>query len=431
MQRPSLDLVAPASRSASRLTLISSMACGLCAALFTFLMLGIGITVPPDGWAYWEGSVSILNGQGYVRFGGGQINAFPPLYPVLLAASQKIFGVSGATLILTTSVLAGMTVSIWSFARFDVQQDTKLDRAHAWLFALFVTFFIPSYFTGLLSETLFLPLYGLLVILINRAIVRPSNRFAGKLCMGSVLLLAMLLTRNASVVLIPPLAILAFLYGRSYSMGRAVIATAAIAGAVVVWLLVRHWLGQGQSHLPGSVGAYSWAEYLRQILDDMALRVAPLRFGGGYVVASGLLISGIWAHVAYAKHGAARGIIVANAGWSTFSLSLLFVLFNFTYVSDELAGRFMWQYVLHFIFVFTLAAAFVPVPTGRVLVALMMVVLAIQVLRTATHVKTRISGDAKANVQSFHTIRPDFIERPPERHGTMQLISPRDFGIVN
>jgi len=312
--------------------LLAASACGVVAAILTFLMLGIGITVPPDGWAYWEGSVSLLNGQGYVRFGGGPIDAFPPLYSIILAGAQFVFGVSGATLILTTSFLAGLTVAIWSFARFDLQTGTKPDRLLAWVFALFAAFFVPSYFTGLLSETLFLPMYGLLVVLINRAIVRPVERFAPTVIAGTTLLLAMLLTRNSSVALVAPLVFLGFVYGRRFSTCKALIASMAFVCTIVVWYVIRTMMGQAQSHGIDAVGNYSMREYAQQLCTDFALRVAPLRFGGGFVVAGFMLISGAWAYRSYARRGVYGNLVLVNASWSVASLLILFAMFNVTRV---------------------------------------------------------------------------------------------------
>ncbi len=410
--------------------LFAASACGLIAAILAFLMLGIGITVPPDGWAYWEGSVSLLNGQGYVRFGGGPINAFPPLYSILLAGTQFVFGTSGATLILTTSLLAGLTVAVWSFARFDLQNGEKPDRLLAWAFALFAIFFTPSYFTGVLSETLFLPMYGLLVVLINRAIVRPVERFTPTVIAGATLLLAMLLTRNSSVALVAPLVFLGFVYGRRFSTCKALTASMALVFAIVVWYVIRTMMGQAQSHSIDAVGNYSMREYAQQLFTDFALRVAPLRFGGGFVVAGFMLISGVWAYRSYARKGVYGNLVLVNASWSIASLLILFVLFNITRVTDELAGRFLWHYVLHSIFIFSVVAASVPMPRGRVLGAVMIVVLSVQFFRTLSHLSVRMSGREVANVQSFHTIRPDFVNRLPEPEGSRILISPRDFGNV-
>lgn len=410
--------------------LLAASACGVVAAMLTFLMLGIGITVTPDGWAYWEGSVALLNGQGYVRFGGGPINAFPPLYSILLAGTQFVFGVSGATLILTTSLLAGLTVAIWSFARFDLRTGTKPDRLLAWAFALFAAFFVPSYFTALLSETQFLPMCGLLIVLINRAIMRPAERFAPTVIAGATLLLAMLLTRNSSVALVVPLVLLGFVYGRRFSKCKALIASMAFVGAIVVWYVIRTMMGQAQSHGIDAVGHYSMREYAQQLFTDFALRVAPLRFGGGFVVAALMLISGVWAYRSYARRGVHGNLVLLNASWSVASLLVLFALFNVTHVTDELAGRFLWHYVLHFIFIFSVVAAFVPMPRGRALTALMIAVLSIQCARTISHLSLRASGRETANVQSFHTIRFDFVDRPPQPDGIRTLISPRDFGNV-
>ena len=89
---------------------------GLVAATICLLMLTPGITVDPDGWAYWEGSVSILNGNGYRFFGGQPIVDFPPLFSLFLSLIQSVGGVSGWSLAASLVILAAATVTCFLVA---------------------------------------------------------------------------------------------------------------------------------------------------------------------------------------------------------------------------------------------------------------------------------------------------------------------------
>ena len=71
---------------------------GLAAALLQLAILREGLWFTPDSWAYWQGSVSLMNGEGYSYFYGTGIRDWPPLFSVYLLCWQWVFGVSGATL---------------------------------------------------------------------------------------------------------------------------------------------------------------------------------------------------------------------------------------------------------------------------------------------------------------------------------------------
>lgn len=98
---PLMSTVQPLRVSAAmpplRFAVTNATCCAGLAMLIATAMLSIGITLGPDGWAYWEGSVSIIRGSGYSYFGGQTIVAFPPLFSMALSLAQSAFGVSGAT----------------------------------------------------------------------------------------------------------------------------------------------------------------------------------------------------------------------------------------------------------------------------------------------------------------------------------------------
>src|SRR5262249_24841437 len=55
----------------------------------TLAMLRHGIAITSDGWAYWQGSVSLLEGRGYTfLYYDVPIQAWPPLYSLYLALWQ-------------------------------------------------------------------------------------------------------------------------------------------------------------------------------------------------------------------------------------------------------------------------------------------------------------------------------------------------------
>src|SRR5688572_32984772 len=106
---PSIERAHPSMRK-ERLPALAS----LLSALGAVLLLRRGIVMGPDSWAYWEASVSLSERGSYAYFGGQRVTAFPPLFPVWLAAVQAVLGVSAGTLIVSQLVLAGAAAWQWT-----------------------------------------------------------------------------------------------------------------------------------------------------------------------------------------------------------------------------------------------------------------------------------------------------------------------------
>ena len=94
-------------------TLSLALGTGIAAAALHLVILRNGIWFTPDSWAYWEGSVSILRGEGYQWFDGSPVQLWPPLFSCYLAAWQWLLGVSGETLRVAMVVSTGVGATIW------------------------------------------------------------------------------------------------------------------------------------------------------------------------------------------------------------------------------------------------------------------------------------------------------------------------------
>jgi hypothetical protein len=72
-------------------------------------LLRKGVVLGADSWAYWEGSVSLLERGQYTYFGGVSIFVFPPLFSCVLALFQAVLGISARSLAvaLASCVAAG------------------------------------------------------------------------------------------------------------------------------------------------------------------------------------------------------------------------------------------------------------------------------------------------------------------------------------
>src|SRR5579872_7295955 len=69
-----------------------SLLAGLIALLSYAIIHRAGMGYPQDGSAYWQGAISVLEGNGYRYFSGNPILAWPPLYSVYLSGWTALLG---------------------------------------------------------------------------------------------------------------------------------------------------------------------------------------------------------------------------------------------------------------------------------------------------------------------------------------------------
>src|SRR5262245_48546051 len=103
------------------------LAAGFVTAVLYAINHRAGIGLEPDGWASWQGAVSINDGLGYRYFSGNEIVAWPPLYSFYLAAWISLLGPTGLGLIIANGVLitAQSMVWVWLVAKLADQGDGK------------------------------------------------------------------------------------------------------------------------------------------------------------------------------------------------------------------------------------------------------------------------------------------------------------------
>ncbi len=89
-----------------RVNIFPALVSALIAGVLSWTFNYHGVFMGPDSWAYWEGSVSLLEGFGYRHFWGRPLTEWPPFYSSYLALVQKFFGISGFSLVLSLIFLA-------------------------------------------------------------------------------------------------------------------------------------------------------------------------------------------------------------------------------------------------------------------------------------------------------------------------------------
>ena len=388
----------------------SALIPGLLGGLVCFLLIQRGITLSPDGWAYWEGSVSILSGDRYQYFGGQPITAFPPLFSFLLSGVQSIFSVSGRTLIGTTAVLAAVTSFAWSYLLFIQTGGTEI-RTQAWLGALYISLFVGTYYTSLVAEILLLPMLAGLMIMVTALPPNGDRGFLIAAAQISVLCALAILTKNAALAFIPPILIILLLTHRGFKVKAA--AALLVASSVIPWLIAGQMLGQTNSHRLSWGGSFTPSAYFVQIISDTATRLGPSAGGFGYLVlgiACAIIAYGFFNF----RHNTVTANINNNLIFLFFSTASLYILFNLTSIHDPLSGRFLWQVPLLLIATISISHDQLKTRGMRYLsYTLLVAALLIQFGRTSFHIFNRETADIKGNISPEMTIRTDYFDAPP------------------
>jgi len=390
-----------------------------------------GMPTSWDGWVYWQGSVSLLEGQGFRSFDGEPIRDWPPLYPLVLAALQSALGVSARSLALSTALLTGLGVLAWGgLVRWYAARrgdGSRVALALAW-----VTVLLVLNARDLRAESLTRALLPLLLWATLRGGAAAGTRelFA---CAGAAagVLAAMMFARNAALAFAPGVAVV-FALARGVAPGRRLLAAAVAAGLpLACWLLLRLLLDQGGSHEVGAgAGRHPPWSYLLQLLRGVD-RATNLDFVGLpllVALGAGLLRGDATRRETPPGPGGREG--AALLAFVAVSAVALLGLFSVTDVADRLRGRFV-------VWVPLAIGALGIVDSRRLLTgrlaALFLLVLFLQpTLRVAKHA-ARGRGDAEAGyalpelrdfVPSRATIRPGHVRLAPLREAGCVVVSP-------
>jgi hypothetical protein len=290
-----------------------------------------GMPFNADGWIYWQGSVSILEGLGYRDFTGRPITAWPPLYPAVLALVQSVLGVSARSVALATALLVAAAVASWSLLLGWFARETGRAPRDV-LLALALLAVLLALNARVRSEQLFHALLPLLLLCALRA--RASRSPGGFLLASSLAgaaLLAALLTRNASLAFWPAtLAVLLQSSRHSWKL-RAAGCALVTALSLPVWLAALAGLGQLEERTVQLGGHHGFAAYLAHFVAGIDRNTGP-QFVGIWLLV--LLTAALLRGDGPARLGRAALLFTAVAAAS------LLALFNLTWVADKPEGRF-------------------------------------------------------------------------------------------
>ena len=308
-------------------------------ALSAFALLNCrGIDLTPDGWAYWQGAVSLVEGKGYRYFSGNPIVAWPPLYSLYLAAWILVTGPTGLGLVIGNAFLISIQAWLWCYVLLTIWCDTG-DEAGCLprlAVAVYIGLFTAVTQQGVLADVL---KYSLAPLLLRAtwemrrtdASVSSAQGTALAAVAGSLALLA----HSSSVVFIAASSVM---IGTTKAPRRRWDAAIVATVPLLVWAIVRQLMGQSGSHAIGvGVGHYDSTTYLRQLVRATGSLLAPNHHGLPFLaVGAGLVLTTVMVR----RHAGNQALRFA-ALFVGLSAAFTYALFNLVWVRDPIGERFL------------------------------------------------------------------------------------------
>jgi hypothetical protein len=397
---------------------------GAAAVLLQLTILRHGIWFTPDSWAYWQGSVSLLHGDGYRFFFDLPINEWPPLYSVYLAAWQGWLGVCGETLRTSMVVSSGLAAAGWVVV---LSLTMRAGPATIWSCVFLAAMFSTAarhLMSESLSNVLLPPLVGLAI---TASHAESRGRFLGLAALAGLLGGALLLTRNSCAAFLAA-SIVLLLGNRTHGLAMR-LAVCALFGVAA---LVPTAISEAMSHKAWASpiglgnGKYGPVEYLVQMTRGIGDPFGPQPVG----VLAWLFVVGVG--ISWRVPDSSRSRLRGLVWFAAVATAALFVMFNLTHVFAEFKGRF-----LLFVPIATGAAVLMAAPfvaDRRLRAAIMVLILAYPVGMAAKHViHGRGLGESVGDVEALseHFVRPDFtvdpghVNLPPRRRDDgLLLVTP-------
>ncbi|MBN9085675.1 MAG: hypothetical protein J0J01_02100 [Reyranella sp.] len=304
-------------------------------ALACFVLLhwkGLGLTV--DGWALWQGSVSLAERGTYSYFSGTPIVSWPPLYPLYLGLWIVVLGPAASTVVLADGVLIVLQAAGWvHFARLIVDfPEGRRFGAHAIALAAFIALFATVNQRDVTSHNLLYTLLPFYLGAVWTYALGRSTSIVPMLALGAALPLA----HSMALAFVGAGAfIVAILPPRLFH--RLALAALIVAAAVASWLVVRLAFGHTASHVIGfGQGQFSPATYLWQMAEGTGWLLAPAADGLNFVALASLLALAVL--VARREKAVALRLGLLFVGCAA---SGVILLFSIVWIFNELYGLYL------------------------------------------------------------------------------------------
>lgn len=406
-----------------------------------------GIRVSPDSWAYWQGSVQLLENSQYRYFFQHQpIRSWPPGYSLYLASWQSWLGVSGKTLVIANITLITLVAGLWTCLSLVILAPI-LRRCHKHtpiVIAVYLALFFTFNLKIALATNLLYVLFPIFLLLAVKTLTCQRRWPFYWLTIATGTTGAMMLLAHNSALAIVPIGSYLMLTHKTIKKPDRVIAGFFIGIiAIVPWYAVRTYLEQGGSHPVGfGTGRYPFYTYLWQLLHGLPDGIAS---HPGIIIFPGLafLLFRFTKHVLANEGTELRDAILRIYSIVTIATALLFLMFNLTYIADDLGERFnLFQMALLVPLIFT-AWGFHLNPENessitnkhliRHLKICLIIVLAVSIQRVGKQVwdtqfdTSQLDTPSETFVHTSFTITTSFNDKTPVKKGKLLHITPPVF----
>ncbi len=334
------------SANAQRFQNVALGVCALAGTTLSAMMLRCGILATPDSWAYWEGSVSIIENGTFSFLCGEPIVWWPPLFSVWLAAFQVIGMTTGFWLIIAMCGLTFTNCLIWGGYGLVISRSN--DGRVMWMpyiaSLIFFAVFIPVCGTKLLAHFLLLQFVGLafLCIVSTGAAVSDSKWLLNWICVGFSLSLA-LLAHNSAIVYITAVIPLIIVMKRRPWRVRLIALIAMLAMSMLPWFVYRIVSDSGSSHALST----QYLDPVRHFINSMA-GLSDLMFTTDSVYWILRIVIGISMACGIAVLVILPVKAIGGSGVRNVSVTVLlsyvclYGLFNLVHIADPFMDRFLW-----------------------------------------------------------------------------------------
>lgn len=299
-----------------------------------------GMPLGADGWALWQGAVSLATGHGYSYFSGQPVLAWPPLYPLYLALWTLVLGPTGLSLVVAHGALIVLQAWLWAwlFRRIACDSGLPLTGTAQLLLSVFLGLFLCQTQPTVLAHTLVYTLLPLLLWALWRLVLRPPPRQErAYLALGIAVSGLLLLSHNAAIVFVAAAAAIVAL--------RQPLSLRSIAGAAglflvpcLVWTLTRYSLGQsGSHHIGWGAGLFGPAAYLGQMVSGVGDLLLPSRSDAKLAALPLLLAAAALLSLTDRPFRQGLGLRL-GLGFVAFAALFTLVLFTLSFVSNLLSS---------------------------------------------------------------------------------------------
>lgn len=227
------------------------LVCFILASFLYIISHWQGIVISPDGWAYWQGAVSLAENGRYALFNGETIKHWPPLYSIYLAAWVMIGGSNGLTLTAANGSLVVIQAMVWLFTiqylfKYEFKQAGIITRLMIVLYICLSAVFFQKAPLAHIMLYIFVPLS----LCCFKKLVDSMENLSLYKAFGLLLVVntLIMLTHNSGLAFLFTTSVMTYIFMSTDFAKKVILSMLNIAIPGAVWYGIRNYLGQSGSH---------------------------------------------------------------------------------------------------------------------------------------------------------------------------------------